>query len=192
MRPTLVIFSGLPGTGKSSLAERLAGELHWPLLRIDDMAACMPAEMDHSKPAFWDQSIAALLLLAKTQLELGTSVIADSIFMNLDRYHARAIARETSTRFVPVHTFVSDEAEWEKRVRARSEGSNRAEGAATWEQVLAQKKSFRPWEEGTALFVDGIRPVEENYPAVRDCACDPKVEFQPLEEAAFTPGRYHR
>lgn len=31
MKQTLAIFSGLPGTGKSTLAERLALEFQWPL-----------------------------------------------------------------------------------------------------------------------------------------------------------------
>ena len=34
MQTTLVIFSGLPGTGKSTLANRVAVNLGWPLLRI--------------------------------------------------------------------------------------------------------------------------------------------------------------
>jgi predicted kinase len=191
MRPTFVIFSGLPGTGKSVLADRLAREMQWPLLRIDDVAACFPAEMEREAYSFWDQAISSLLRLAEVQLKLGISVIADSIFMNLDRYHALAIARQTGARFMPVYTFISDQAVWEQRVRSRFENSDPAEGMASWEQVLAQREGYRPWEAGTALFLDAMRLLNENYAAVRNCADNPQAEFQPIGEADFSPGKYH-
>lgn len=192
MRPTFVLFSGLPGTGKSALADMLARDLKWPLLRIDDLAACMPAVMDRNTTDFWDLAIAALLHIAEAQLKMTISVIADSIFMNLDRMHAAAIARECDARLVPVHTFVSDEMIWKERVTARFLGSSLGEDAASWTQVMEQQKGFRPWEPGTALFVDGVRPLEENFQTVRSCVCDPKREFSPMAEVAFIPGKYHK
>ncbi len=54
----LVIFSGLPGTGKSTLAERLARELRWPLLCIDDVIGEVP---QNAGIAFWDARVAILL-----------------------------------------------------------------------------------------------------------------------------------
>jgi len=47
MQNKLVIFPGLPGTGKSTLAERLARELRWPLLRIDDVVMDVPVNTDN-------------------------------------------------------------------------------------------------------------------------------------------------
>jgi predicted kinase len=191
MQPAFVIFSGLPGTGKSVLADRLARELRWPLLRIDDIAACMPASSDRETFAFWDQAIAALLLLAESQLKLGVSVIADSVFMDLDRFHARAIARETGARFLPVHTFVSDEGVWEQRVAGRHAASDPADGVASWEQVRRQQNGYRPWESGTALFADAVQPLEENFAAVLAFVTGPEPHLAPLPEVAFTPGKYH-
>ena len=42
MPKTLVIFSGLPGSGKTTLAKRLARELHVPYLCIDDVVGELP------------------------------------------------------------------------------------------------------------------------------------------------------
>ncbi len=62
MRATFVLFSGLPGTGKSALAERLSRDLHWPLLSIDDLADCMPAGIGSQYnrilgPGYWRPAV---------------------------------------------------------------------------------------------------------------------------------------
>jgi len=106
---TFVIFSGLPGTGKSTLANRLARDLRWPLLRIDDVAGNVPSDADYH---FWDEKILILLTIAEEQLKLGVSVIADSVFMGADRVHAQEIASKHSAIFRPIYCFVSDEATW--------------------------------------------------------------------------------
>src|SRR5690242_14745614 len=134
MQPRLVIFSGLPGTGKSTLANRLARKLRWPLLRIDDVVGQVPPS---AGPDFWDEKILALLTLAETQLELGLNVILDSVFMDSDRLHAQELARQYTAAFRPVYCFVSDEALWEQRVTERFEKLNQ-QAVANWERILEQ------------------------------------------------------
>ena len=135
-RPTLTIFSGLPGTGKSTLADRLARALRWPVLRIDDVTGEVPEDADYR---FWDEKILVLLTIVEEQLKLGVSVIADSVFMGADRVQAQEMAMKHEANFRPIYCFVSDEKIWKKRVIKRLEG-NLASGVADWEQIQHQRQ----------------------------------------------------
>ena len=184
---TLAIFSGLPGTGKSMLANRLARKLGWPLLCIDDVTGDVP-----SNPgiAFWDSRVAILLRLTEVQLELGLSAVVDSVFMNMDRNHAQELARKYKARFRPIYVFISDENVWEQRVTSRyDEMKNRA--VAHWDRIQHQRERFRAWEPDTALFVDSMDPVEKNYERVLDFVTKENVALKPLPEVPLAEGRYH-
>jgi predicted kinase len=188
MANTLVIFSGLPGTGKSSLAGRLARELRWPLLGIDDVAGEVPPDADFH---FWDGRIQALLAVVETQLDLGLSVIVDSVFMGADRLHAQGLARKYGAAFRPVYCFVSDEDAWEERVTKRAADLDNP-AVATWERITHQRQWFAPWQPGTALFVDALEPLGQNYASVREFVTKESVALRPLvADIPLTPGHYH-
>jgi len=183
----LVLFSGLPGAGKSTLAHRLAQELHRPLLCIDDVAVNVPK---NAGSEFWDTQITALLNLVETQLKLELDVIVDSVFMNMDRHHAQKLARNYDARFIPIYVFVSDEKVWEERVTSRFNESTEA-GVATWERIQRQRQTFREWEPDTALFIDSLHPADDNFKKVLDFVTSWQSELKPLPEIPLTEGRYH-
>jgi len=187
MQSTLVIFSGLPGTGKSTLADRLARELHWPLLRIDDVVGEVP---ENAGFEFWDSKVATLLGLTETQLELGLSVIVDSVFMNMDRDQAQELARRHQARFLPIFVFVSDEKVWKERVTTRSRELNHKD-VATWDQIQHQRGHFRKWEPETALFIDSLDAFGQNYEAALNFVMTDAVDLKPLPELPLVEGKYH-
>jgi predicted kinase len=188
MQPTLTIFSGLPGTGKSALADRLARELRWPILRIDDIAGDVPSGADYR---FWDEKILVLLTLVEAQLELGISVIADSVFMGKDRVHAQEIAFKHKAFFRPIYCFVSDEKLWERRVNERHDELGNPD-VATWERIQHQRQWFVPWQENTALFLDAVRPADVNYADVMHFVQDVSFICQPLKiDTPLVKGQYH-
>ncbi|MEP7134678.1 MAG: ATP-binding protein [Chloroflexota bacterium] len=184
---TLVIFSGLPGTGKSTLANQLARELKWTLLRIDDVVNNIP---ENPGVEFWDSQVEVLLTLTEAQLKIDLSVIVDSVFMNNDRQHAQQLAEKYGTRFRPIYTYVSDNAIWEQRVTARSIETNHPD-IATWKQVQHQRGHFRAWQPDTALFVDTLQPVEQNYAEVLHFVTSKDVSLEPLDDVLWSAGKYH-
>jgi predicted kinase len=185
---TLVIFSGLPGTGKSTLADKLARKLRWPLLRIDDVIGEVPEDPDI---AFWDSRVEILLDLVNTQLELGLDVIVDSVFMHMDRQHAQELARKYGARFLPIYVFVADDKVWEQRVTARFNEMNNKD-VATWERVQHQREHFHEWEPQTALFIDSILPLDQNFEKVLEFVTKEDVLLNPLSEIKLSQGKYHR
>ncbi len=105
MKTTLIIFSGLPGTGKSTLAHLAVQKLQLPLLKIDDIVSFIPAHMSRHANPYWDDMIEILLNLAESQLALELSVMVDSVFMGRDRYQAYEIAQRNRAIFRPIYTY---------------------------------------------------------------------------------------
>lgn len=189
MTATLVIFCGLPGTGKSTLANPLARALRWPLLPIDDLTVAVPAD---AGPAFWDEKILVLLTLAETQLQLGLSVVLDSVFMGRDRLHAQELARTYHAIFRPVYCFVSDETLWRQRVTQRAEMLQNP-AVATWDGIQHQREHFAAWEADTGLLVDAVLPFEHNYATVHKYVTEQDISLVSMKipDEGLTKGRYH-
>jgi predicted kinase len=183
----LILFSGLPGVGKSTLAKKLARELQLPLLCIDDVIGEIP---ENAGVPFWDSRVAILLDVVKTQLELGLSVIVESVFMNMDRHHAQELARQYQYRFLPIYMFVSDENVWKERVTSRYNEMNDRD-VATWDRIQHQRQRFREWESGSALFIDSLNSVDRNYESVLNFVMDENMVLKPLVDIPLVEGRYH-
>lgn len=91
----IILVGGLPGTGKSTLAEVLATERAWALIRSDEVRKELVGLAPTSRvgagdgfkqgiydPAITDATYGELLARAKSSLELGQSVVLDASWID--------------------------------------------------------------------------------------------------------------
>jgi predicted kinase len=131
--PLLVVFSGLPGTGKTTVSRAVATQLNATLLRIDTVEQAM-------RGTITDQNIGAAgyavaNAIAEANLALGMSVVADCVNpVEESRSAWRSIAQRTSARLLDVEVVCTDRLEHRRRVEHR-EVDIAGHILPTWEDV---------------------------------------------------------
>jgi predicted kinase len=169
-QPQVIIFAGLPGTGKSTLAERLARTMRAPAFSGDWlMGGLKPA---HAALAKLDRSeyLAAWFGLLRTlvtrQLMLDQSAIVEGVVSDSEFVLWRDTADQFAARLSMIECVCSDEAIH----RARIEG--RIRGIPGWHEVgwdhVERMRAELPALTVDRLTVDAMEPVEANFRRVLD------------------------
>ncbi|HQT88939.1 MAG TPA: AAA family ATPase [Acidiphilium sp.] len=117
-QPFLVVFSGLPGTGKTTISTMLAAALHAVYLRIDTIEQAMRAA---GAKQIGPSGYAVANGLARANLLLGHSIVADCVNpVRESRLGWGKVAAEASAELINIHLICSDAAEHRRRVDERS------------------------------------------------------------------------
>ncbi len=116
--PLLIVFSGLPGTGKTTVSKALAVRLGAVYLRIDSIEQAMKAAgAERIGPAGY----AVANALAVANLLLGLSIVADCVNPVRDsRVGWKDVAAQASARLIDIHLICSDPVEHKRRVEGRA------------------------------------------------------------------------
>jgi predicted kinase len=132
-RPILIVFSGLPGTGKTTVSKALAARLGAVYLRIDTIEQAMKAAgAERVGPAGY----AVANALAVANLVLGWSIVADCVNpVHGSRLGWQGVAAQTSATLVDIHLICSDLAEHRRRVEGRT-ADIPGHIMPTWEAVV--------------------------------------------------------
>jgi predicted kinase len=160
----LIIFSGLPGAGKSALAEAVGQKLGIPVFAKDWLeATLLRAELTPANPEkpLGSAGYQLLTMLAERQFRLGQSVILDSVASTQSiRSTWRALARQFGADWRVIEVLCSDESLHRTRLANRQRqipGWHELE----WSEVKRVESYFAPWDE-PRLVLDTVLPFETN------------------------------
>lgn len=116
--PTLYIFSGLPGTGKSTLAQRLASRIGAMYLRIDTVEQAL---RDVCGISVEGEGYRLGYRIARDNLLIGADVVADSCNpIELTRREWQDVAATSHARAINIEIVCSDQNEHRLRVETRT------------------------------------------------------------------------
>jgi uncharacterized protein len=198
---TLVLVGGLPGTGKTALAGKLAAQLGFTVLssdRIRKELAGVPAEQ--RCPAAWRAGIYTPAWTARTYEELlrragrllarGESVIADATWESPDRRADAAVLADAAQADLVALRCAAPADVAQQRLAARSGDISDAGPALARQMAAAQA----PWP--AALTIDTGGPGPGGEPPGRRDPADPETVQRALEvirppspEYAWRPAR---
>ena len=155
---TLIVFAGLPGTGKSSVARAVANRTGAMWLRIDSIeqailqCAIAPRSVD-------DAGYRAAYAVAEDNLRLGRDAIANSVNdCALTRNAWRDAGRRAGAQILEVETICTDLGEHRRRVEQRAA---EVPGLALpdWQAVIG--RGYEPWDRDRLTIDTAGRSVED-------------------------------
>ncbi|GAB5491644.1 MAG: AAA family ATPase [Phototrophicaceae bacterium] len=164
----LILFSGVPCSGKSTLAMLTAEHLKTPCFVRDNLQEFL------FKQGLVETNTVdgyhLLLKLAKEQLKLDVSVVLDGVFGKQGfRDEARQIAEQYNLEFKPIHCHISNQTVWKNRWHHRQSIHTVSHWMnPTWDDVLRIENNFQVWETADILSLDAINPVEQNFQLIKD------------------------
>jgi len=166
-RVVLLVVSGLPGTGKSTLATALGARLGWGVLRSDEIRRQLVAPgrpgplLAEEVPGAYEEAVtertyATMLERAATSLGLGRPVILDATFSSADQRRAvEGLARGAVAELAVLSCRVPPEAAGARMRARRAQGSDVSGADEAVARAMAERGGAEPWPGAVELETSG-------------------------------------
>ncbi|WP_320673393.1 AAA family ATPase [Aeromonas salmonicida] len=155
----LIIFSGLPGCGKSTIARALAQRLGAVYLRIDTIEQAI-RDAERTGEEMGPAGYFVAYELARENLKLGSIVITDSvnpIQLTRDAYHD--IALSVGVPRLDVEVVCSNPSVHRERVESRT-ADIAGFALPDWQAVL--DRDYEPWDRERLILDSATLSVEQS------------------------------
>ncbi len=164
----LIIFGGLPGTGKTTISKEVARRLKAVYLRVDTIEQTLKnLEGYPDSLVVGSEGYLVSYAIAKENLGLGLDVVADSVNpIAITRQDWRRVAEESKTVFVEIELICSDKKEHQRRVEARVADID-GHRLPTWKDVL--NRDYEPWDSISMVIDTSRHTVDESIQKIIEC-----------------------
>ena len=156
--PVLIIFGGLPATGKTTLARAVASKVSATYVRIDSIEHVI-----RRSGTVEDLAYRVAYAIAEDNLRVGQSVVADSVNpIRLTREAWLQVAHRTKARPIAVEVKCSDQGEHRRRLEQRD--CDIPGPSLLWEDVISRE--YDPWGSDRFVVDTFGCGIEENVNAI--------------------------
>ena len=156
MKPILHIFSGLPGTGKTTIAAEIARRLKITFLRLDSI------EHGLKEICFLNvqgEGYRLTYRIAADNLRMGNDVVIDCVNpWKMTRDEWEKVAIDNNSNFINIEIQCSNKLEHKNRIETRKADMEGFK-LPTWEEV--EQRDYQEWGKERIRIETSNRPVDE-------------------------------
>ncbi len=161
----LIIFGGLPGTGKTTIARELARQIGAIHLRIDSIEQairdCSPDAVGLDEAGY-----RVAYAVAEDNLRVGRTVVADSVNpLPITRDAWLEVGRRAQAITMEIEVICSDSRKHRARVETRKPDIFGLR-LPSWEQVITRE--YHPWNREHIVVDTARQSLEQNIKTLRE------------------------
>ena len=162
----LVIFGGLPGVGKTTIAQELARQIGAMHVRIDSIEQAIRDCTPVVPPSLDEAGYRIGYAIARDNLRIGRTVVADSVNpLLITRDAWLKVGQDAQVATVEIEVICSDSREHRSRLETRLQDISGLR-LPTWEEAISRE--YHPWNREHIVIDTANRSVAQNIKILRE------------------------